>query len=87
MKVFVVDSKNNKIPIEVNLNDTVKALTEKIQVKMGINEKIVMHLNGQIMDCDSNKLDDYDIDDGDTITVVLQFRAGKFLNIINCKYL
>ena len=86
MKVFIVDSKNNKIPIEINLNETVKDLKEKIKVKMGINDNIVIHINGQILDCDSNKLDDYDIDENDTITVVMQFRAGRFLNIINCKY-
>ena len=46
MKVFIVDSKNNKIPIEINLNDTVKNLKEKIKVKMGINDNIVLHING-----------------------------------------
>lgn len=78
MKVFIVDSKNNKIPLEVNLNDTVKALKEKIQVKMGINNDIVLHINGKILDCDSQVLDDFDIDEGDIITAVLQFRAGDF---------
>ena len=86
MKVFIVDSKNNKIPIEINLNDTVKNLKEKIKVKMGINDNIVLHINGQILDCETNILDDYDIEDGDTITVVMQFRAGRFLNIFNCKF-
>lgn len=86
MKVFIVDSKNRKIPIEVNLNDTIENLKEKIKVKMGINENIVIHINGQILDCDSKILDDYDIDEGDIITVVMQFRAGRFLNIINYKY-
>lgn len=85
MKVFIVDSKNKKIPIEVNLNDTIENLREKIKVKMGINENIVMHMNGQILD-DSKILDDYDIDEGYIITVVIQFRAGRFLNIINYKY-
>lgn len=78
MKVFIVDSKNIKIPIEVNINDTVKAMKEKIKVKMGINDNIILHLNGQIMDDDSKKLDDYDIEEDNTITYVMQFRAGRF---------
>ena len=83
MKIFVVDSKNTKIPFEVNENDTVKSLKETIKVKMGVNKEIVLHMNGKIFE-DNQKLDEYDIEENSVVTYVTQFRAGRFINIINC---
>ena len=83
MKIFVVDSKNTRIPIEVNENNTVKILKEKIKVKMGINKDIILHMNGQIFEDDNKKLEEYDIEENSLVTYVLQFRAGSLINIIN----
>lgn len=43
---------------------------------MGINDNLVLHINGIILDCDSKILDDYDIDDGKIIAVAIQGRDG-----------
>ena len=78
-----MDSKNTRIPIEVNENNTVKILKEKIKVKMGINKDIILHMNGQIFEDDNKKLEEYDIEENSLVTYVLQFRAGSLINIIN----
>ena len=76
MKIFVVDSKNTQIPFEINENDTVKTLKEKIKSKMGINKDIILHVNGEILEDDKQILD-YDIEENSFVTYVTQFRAGR----------
>lgn len=82
MKIYVVDSKNTKIPIEINEDDTVKTLKELIKTKMGINKDILLHMNGQIFIDDNQKLEEYDIEENSTVTFVMQFRAGRLIIII-----
>lgn len=82
MKIFVVDSKNTRIPIEISENDTVKTLKDKIKNKMGINKDIILHMNGEIFDDDNKILDEYGIEENYVVTYVMQFRAGRLINII-----
>lgn len=82
MKIFVVDSKNKPIPFEINEFDTVKDLKDKIKKKMGINKDILLHMNGAIFE-DKEKLEEYEIEENSYITCTIQFRGGRFMNIIN----
>lgn len=76
MKIFIVDTKNTKIPIDINENDTVDVLKEKIKNKMGVNRDIILHMNGQIFE-NNQELKNYDIEDNCVVTYTLQFRGGR----------
>ena len=69
MKIFISDAKNRKFPIEVNENDTIKTLKEKIKLKKRVDGNIPLLFNADILK-DDEKLREYGIEEGDVITVL-----------------
>ena len=70
-----MNSINKSEPIEINENDYVRDLIQKIKTKKGINEKITLHCNGEILEEDE-LISSYDIEENSCITYM-----GKFPNI------
>ena len=76
MKIIIADTKNGHEPIDVNQNEKVGDLKEKIKIKKGINFEIQLHFGGDILE-DSQTLDYYDIEEDNCIVYTGTFRAGK----------
>lgn len=81
MRVVIVDSTNNKEIIEINENDTIKSVVEKIKSKKGINSEIILHVNGSVLE-EQDKVGDYDIEENTCIVYMGNFRGGEYLIII-----
>lgn len=76
MRVVIVDSTNNKEIIEINENDTIKSVVEKIKSKKGINSDIILHVNGSVLE-EQDKVGDYDIEENTCIVYMGNFRGGE----------
>lgn len=84
MKIFISDSKGEKIPID-NLSGStlVKELKQQIiTIKNVTILPIQLIYNGNLFE-DEEKLEEYDIEDGVTITFLGEFIAGS--NKLNSK--
>jgi hypothetical protein len=75
MKILIVDTSNQREIFEIDEYDKVKVLKEKIQNKKGINDDIILHFNGEIID-EEETIHDYDIKENETIIYLGKFRAG-----------
>ena len=75
MKVLIIDSSNKRETFEINQNSKIKELVEKIEKKKGINQKIVLHFNGDILD-EEEIISNYDIEENSAIIFIGQFRGG-----------
>lgn len=81
MKIFILDVKNRKFLIEVNENDTGKTLKEKIKFKKGVDDNIPLLFNGSILK-DDKELREYDIEEGDIITIIGEVEYIKNIKLI-----
>jgi hypothetical protein len=75
MKILIVDTSNKRETFEINKDDKVKVLKEKIHNKKGLNGDITLHFNGDIID-EEKAINDYDIQENDVIIYLGKFRAG-----------
>ena len=67
MRILVTDSKGKQEAFEINENEYIKDVKEKIKTKLGINLDIV------------NKISDYDIENNSVIVYMGKFRGGFLL--------
>lgn len=75
MEVFITDSKNKRISFNIEKNDTISTLKNKIINKNKINGKINLLFGGEILEDDQIILD-LDIENGNAITYLGEFIAG-----------
>jgi len=76
IKIFVCDTSNQGIMIEINNSCFVSELREIIKEKKILNdENFLIHGNGMILENDKT-IDEYDIEDLDKLIVVDSYRAG-----------
>ena len=73
MKIFILDSGNNKVEIETNENEYIRDIKKKLRTKMGINPNITLHYNGEILE-DNEKVSDYEIENNSYIVYSGIFR-------------
>lgn len=78
MRILVTDSKGKQEAFEINENEYIKDVKEKIKTKLGINLDIVLHCNGEILE-EINKISDYDIENNSVIVYMGKFRGGFLL--------
>ena len=76
MKILIMDTSGKSEYIEVNADETVKNLKEKLANKKGINTEIKLHYCGQILN-DNDKISSLDIMEDDPVLYLLSFRGGK----------
>lgn len=75
MKILVADSQNKREMIEINENESIENLKEKIKVKMGINTDIILHYNGEILE-ENQLVSDCDLEENCVIVFMGKFRGG-----------
>ena len=75
MRIIIVDSKNISETIEINENEYVRDLMEKIKNKKGINGKIILHFNGEILE-ENETISKYEIEENSNIIYMGEFRGG-----------
>ena len=66
MKIIIIDSKNNKEEIEINENEYIRDIKNKLKTKKGINSDITLHYNGEILE-DNAIVSSYDIENNSQI--------------------
>ena len=76
MKILIMDTSGKSEYIEVNENETVKTVKEKLANKRGINTEIKLHYGGQILN-DDDIISSLDIMEDDPVLYLLAFRGGK----------
>lgn len=76
MKLFTVNSKNERGTIYIMESDLVSALKAEIKKKYNINNDVEIFHNGQILE-ENNTLSSIPINDGETIQFNEIFKAGK----------
>ena len=76
MKLFTVNSKNERGTIYIMESDLVSALKAEIKKKYNINNDVEILHNGQILE-ENNTLSSIPINDGETIQFNEIFKAGK----------
>ena len=76
MKLFTVNSKNERGTIYIMESDSVSALKAEIKKKYNINNDIEILHNGQILE-ENDQLSSIPINDGETIQFNEIFKAGK----------
>ena len=76
MKLFTVNSKNERGTIYIMESDLVSALKAEIKKKYNINNDIEILHNGQILE-ENDQLSSIPINDGETIQFNEIFKAGK----------
>lgn len=79
MKVIIVDSKNNKRPINIMESDSVSELKNQIKGKDIIVGDIELLFNGQILQ-DNDFMIDLGITEGSIINYLGIFKAGDKIN-------
>ena len=79
MKIFVIDTRNNQEMIEINENDFVKDIEDKLRIRKKIKGRIHLHFNGDILE-ENEKISSYDIQDNDRIIFLGNF-IKKSINI------
>lgn len=80
MKIFVVDTKSRRKVFEVENNQKIKELKDKIREKNGVNTNVSIELlsGGQILE-DEETIEYYDIEEYNVLTYIGEFRGGIFL--------
>jgi hypothetical protein len=76
MRILIMDTSGKSEYIEVNENETVKDLKDKLANKKGINSEIKLHYGGEILN-DNDIISSLDIMENDTVLYLLAFRGGK----------
>lgn len=76
MKLFTVNSKNERGTIYIMESDLVSALKAEIKKKYNINNDVEILFNGQILE-ENDLLSSIPINDGETIQFNEIFKAGK----------
>ena len=79
MRIFVIDSSNNKEMFEINENEFVKDITEKLRIRKQIKGRIILLYNGDILE-ENEKIYTYDIQDNDVLVFIGNF-IKKSINI------
>ena len=77
IKIFVVDSKNNKEGIEIYENDNIKKIKEILSDKFGVNKNMILQFNGEILE-DYQKVSEYEIEENDVIISVGTFHYKNY---------
>ena len=75
MKIYIVDSKNERKPMIVMESELVSELKKKIQREYNMNDEVELLYNGIILN-DNEYLSDLDITEGVTINYLGIFKAG-----------
>ena len=73
MKIFIIDSGNNKVEIEINENEYIRDIKKKLRTKIGINPNITLYYNAEILE-DNEKVSDYEIENNSYIVYSGIFR-------------
>lgn len=83
MKIRVLISNREEIEIEVEKNDTIRKLVEKIKQKIDIpiNFLTISGLDVSKSEYDNKTIEDFDLDDGDNILISDLYNGGGFLGI------
>lgn len=76
MKLFTVNSKNERGTIYIMESDLVSTLKAEIKKKYNINNDVEILYNGQILE-ENDQLFSIPINDGETIQFNEIFKAGK----------
>ena len=76
MKLFTVNSKNERGTIYIMESDLVSALKTEIKKKYDISNDVEILFNGQILE-ENDQLSEIPINDGETIQFNEIFKAGK----------
>ena len=82
IRFYISDSKQNKVPIRINLSDKVSKIYEILKKKKVINGDIMLTFNGQILEPDQT-LNEIDIEEDCIITCMSSFPAGTINNYID----
>jgi hypothetical protein len=75
MKIYIVDSKNERKPMIVMESELVSELKKQIQREYNMNDEVELLYNGIILN-DNEYLSDLDITEGVTINYLGIFKAG-----------
>lgn len=75
MRVIIVDSKNISQVIEIDENKYVRDLMDKIKEEKGINGKIILHFNAEILE-ENETISFYEIKENSHIIYMGEFRGG-----------
>ena len=81
MRIYVLNSKNEMYPLEINEDDYIKDIKIKITHKIRIFNEFNLVYNGQILE-DDEQISSYDITDGNTINYIERFNAGGYIDYI-----
>ena len=81
MKILIVDSKNRRERIDVNVNGYVREIFDTVKEKMGINSDIILHYDGEILE-PNQKISELSLVEGAVIVYMGTFRGGKNFYII-----
>ena len=76
MRILIMDTSGKSEYIEVNENETVKNVKDKLAYKKGINSEIKLHYGGQLLN-DNDIISSLDIMENDPVLYLLAFRGGK----------
>lgn len=76
MKLFTVNSKNERGTIFIMESDSVSALKTEIKKKNNISNDVEILFNGELLE-DNKKLLEIPINDGETIQFNEIFKAGE----------
>ena len=76
MKILIVDSKNKRERIDINANGYVKDIVETLKVKMGINNDIILHYNGEILE-ENQSIQDLELEEESVLVFMGKFRGGE----------
>ena len=74
MRIFVIDLSNNREMFEINENEFVKDITEKLRIRKQIKGRIILHYNGDILE-ENDKVSSYDIQDNDALVFLGNFKG------------
>ena len=80
MKIFMVDTANRRKVVEVNENDKIKNIKDKIMAKSNISNinEIKLLFNGEILE-DNETVNNYEIVEYNHLTYLGKFKGGKYL--------
>ena len=81
MKIFTSDSKGVVESLDVQENETIQRLKDRIKNKFNITEDIELIFNGNILE-DEETISDCEIKEGNTIMYLGEFKAGGCIDYI-----
>lgn len=75
MKIYILDSKNERKPINVLESGFVSDVKREMKKTLNMNDEVELLFNGIILN-DNDNLYDLEIKEGSTINFLGQFKAG-----------